>query len=438
MNDPIARRSFLKSGLALGALSSVEGFSQATSSPLASPQTSGLEDRQAWVEILTRVSHPVLSALSEGKLKATMPVEAPQSNVEERKQFTYLEATGRLLAGIAPWLESGATTGDEGNLRRQYADLARKAIQSGTDPKSPDFLNFNQGRQPVVDASYLGLAILRAPTELWRNLDKPTQHNVIAALRSTRVILPYYNNWLLFSAMIEASLASTGTEWDTMRVDLAVRSIDQWYKGDGVYGDGPTFHWDSYNSYVIHPYLLNILDAVSKSDSTWEPYRPVMMVRAQRYAAIQERWISPEGTFPAIGRSECYRFGAFHLLSEISLRRKLPEGVTPEQVRCALTAVMRRMIDAPGTFDAQGWLRVGFCGHQPELAESYISTGSLYLCSAVWLPLGLPASDPFWSGVAQPWTAMKIWSGVNIPEDHALADDFCNLSEKLYHGAHQV
>jgi hypothetical protein len=437
MNDPIARRNFLKSGLALGALSSIEAFSQTSTSPATASQTSGAEDRQAWVEILTRVSHPVLYALSQGKLKATMPVEAPHGNAEERKKFTYLEATGRLLAGIAPWLESGATTGAEGKLRQQYADLARNAIRTGTDPKSPDFLNFNQGRQPVVDASYLGLAILRAPTELWQNLDKPTQQNVIAALQSTRVILPYYNNWLLFSAMIEASLASMGAEWDAMRVDLALRTINGWYKGDGVYGDGPTFHWDSYNSYVIHPYLLNILDSVSKSNSTWNPYRPIMLARAQRYAAIQERWISPEGTFPAIGRSECYRFGAFHLLSEISLRNKLPAGVSPEQVRCALTAVMRRMIDAPGTFDAGGWLQVGFCGHQPKLAESYISTGSCYLCAAAWLPLGLPASDPFWAGAAQLWTGKKIWSGADIPEDHALAetteltDEFSTTAAKL-------
>jgi hypothetical protein len=222
-----------------------------------------------------------------------------------------------------------------------------------------------------------------------------------------------------------------GVWWDPMRVDLALRTVDTWYKGDGVYGDGPTFHWDSYNSYVIHPYLLNILDTVSKSNPTWDPYRPVMLARAQRYAAIQERWISPEGTFPAIGRSECYRFGAFQLLSEISLRRKLPAGVTPEQVRCALTAVMRRMIDAPGTFDAHGWLQLGFCGHQPELAESYISTGSSYICSAAWLPLGLPASDPFWAGAAKPWTAKKIWNGVDIPEDHALADEFSTVSAML-------
>ena len=45
------------------------------------------------------------------------------------------------------------------------------AIAAGTDPASPDYMNFNQGHQPVVDTAFLALAILRAPTELWKKLD---------------------------------------------------------------------------------------------------------------------------------------------------------------------------------------------------------------------------------------------------------------------------
>lgn len=418
-----ARRNFLKNGIALGALSSMGSLPQSSFARESPP-----DDRQHWIEVVTRVSGPLLRALSERRLKATMPVET-SGNVEERKQFTYLEAMGRLLTGLAPWLESGSDSGAEGNLRRQYAEMARKAIQAGTDPGSPDFMNFNKGRtsdterpQPVVDAAFLALAIVRAPTELWQKLDQRTQQNVIAALQSTRVILPLYNNWLLFSAMIEAALSLMGVWWDPLRVDYAIHSFDLWYKGDGMYGDGPPFHWDYYNSFVIQPMLLNILDVISKSASTWRSYKAAALVRAQRYAAIQERLISPEGTFPPIGRSLCYRFGAFQLLSEISLRRQLPEGIAPEQVRGALTAVMRRMIDAPGTFDDQGWLRIGFYGHQPAIAETYISTGSLYLCSAAWLPLGLRASDPFWASDAKPWTAKKIWSGEDVKADHAIRE----------------
>jgi hypothetical protein len=55
------------------------------------------------------------------------------------------------------------------------------------------------------------------------------------------------------------------------------------------------------------------------------------------------------------------------------------------------------------------------------VGETYISTGSLYLCSVAFLPLGLPASDPFWSAPAAPFTQQRAWSGQAFPIDHALA-----------------
>jgi hypothetical protein len=58
--------------------------------------------------------------------------------------------------------------------------------------------------------------------------------------------------------------------------------------------------------------------------------------------------------------------------------------------------------------------------HQPGIGESYISTGSLYLCSVALLPLGLPPDDPFWASPPQPWTSARAWSGEPFPIDHAL------------------
>ncbi len=195
-------------------------------------------------------------------------------------------------------------------------------------------MNFNHGSQPVVDAAFLALAIVRAPTELWQKLDGKTQQHVIAALQSSRVIQPGFSNWLLFSAMVEAALSFMGAWWDPMRVDYAIRTLDTWYKGDGAYGDGPAFHWDYYNSFVIHPMLLHILDTMARSSSSWDSYRPVMLLRARRYAAIQERMISPEATFPPIGRSLCYRFGAFHFLPRWPCGSNYPRASLPS--RCGL------------------------------------------------------------------------------------------------------
>ena len=248
----------------------------------------------------------------------------------------------------------------------------------------------------------------------------PTQLGLAAALASSRVIVPGYSNWLLFSANVETALAMTGEPWDTVRIDYALRKHAEWFVGDGLYGDGPSFHWDYYNSFVIQPMLLDTLRNIGPYSSRWQRLLPDVLARARRYAAIQERPISPDGTFPTIGRSITYRCGAFHLLALMALGRELPEPLTGPQVRCALTALMRRMMEAPGTFDGDGWLRIGFCGHRPKLGENYISTGSLYLCATVLLPLGLSPADPFWAGPAQDWTSRRTWSGEDMPAEHAL------------------
>jgi hypothetical protein len=350
-------------------------------------------------------------------------VECVKGQEEARAQSTHLEAVGRLLCGLAPWLE--AEPGDdpaEEALRKRYREWARLAIQYGCDAKSPDALNFGNNHQSVVDAAFLAPAVVRAPIELWAKLDSTTKQNLIRCLVETRKVQPGFNNWLLFSAIIEAMVCKCGEDWDTMRIDYALRQHQEWHRGDGMYGDGPEFHWDYYNSFVIQPMMLNILDAVETETRRWAMLRKPIVNRARRYAAIQERLISPEGTYPAIGRSISYRFGAFQLLAEMAWRRDLPEGVQPAQVRTALTAVMTRMAQAKGTFDDKGWLTIGFVGHQPSMGEDYISTGSVYLCATAWLPLGLPATDEFWSAPAQPWTQMKAWSGVDIKSDHAMSE----------------
>ena len=219
--------------------------------------------------------------------------------------------------------------------------------------------------------------------------------------------------------MIETALKKMDGTWDQMRVDYALMQHEQWYLGDGMYSDGPEFHWDYYNSFVIQPMLIDIIENVKDDYAEWSQLREPILRRARRQAVILERLISPEGTFPAIGRSLTYRFGAFQLLSQMALRHDLDPAITPAQVRCALTAVIKRMIEMPGTFDDNGWLQIGFCGHQPSIGENYCSNGQLYLCTFVFLALGLPPEDPFWTGGDTAWTARKIWSGLDIPNDTA-------------------
>jgi hypothetical protein len=85
-----------------------------------------------------------------------------------------------------------------------------------------------------------------------------------------------------------------------------------------------------------------------------------------------------------------------------------------------MTAVVRRMVEAPGTFDEEGWLQLGAVGHQPGLQETYNATGSLYIALIGLVHLGLPASDEFWTAPAAPWTQKRIWSGQDVPIDGSL------------------
>jgi hypothetical protein len=378
--------------------------------------SAGPEDRAYSVQVLTRVVEPVLTALAEGKLKEKLPHHDWE---RDRMNFAQLEAFGRTLAGIAPWLELGPDETAEGKLRAKFIDLSVKSLVNATDPNSQDFMNFKTSGQPLVDAAFLAHGLLRAPNQLWGRLDSQQRSNVVAALKSTRGTKPGESNWLLFSAMVEAALWNFTGECELKRIEYAVNRHEQWYLGDGTYGDGAEFHWDYYNSYVIQPMLLEVLRVCAEKKNPLGNLRPKVLARARRYADVQERLISPEGTFPVIGRSSAYRFGALQHLSNMALLQDLPPDLKPGAVRSALTAVVRRMIEAPGTFDAQGWLQVGAVGHQQSIRENYISTGSLYLCLTGLVELGLPQNDPFWTAPAEPWTQKRIWSGEDINADHA-------------------
>lgn len=375
-------------------------------------------ERTYWVEMMDRIARPVFVNLANRELKAKMPV----AGRDDRPLYAHLEAFGRLLAGIAPWLALPSTNCAEGKLRAEYQRLALVSLDAATDQNSPDFMNFTEGGQPLVDAAFLAHGILRAPEVLWESLDSRVKQNIINALKETRNIRPGFSNWLLFSAMIETALCLMDQDYDLMRIDYAIRQHEQWYVGDGLYSDGQMFRWDYYNSFVIQPMLLDIISYFATIRRDWQAFLEPLTVRAQRYAEIQERLISPEGTFPPTGRSLAYRTGAFQLLAQVALRNELPESVTPAQVRCALTAVIKRSLEAPGTFDDQGWLTIGFCGNQPGIGEGYISTGSLYLCTTGFLPLGLSPQDPFWSDPDADWTGKKLWNGEDVPIDKSLSD----------------
>ena len=390
----------------------------------AAPQAGGQQsDREYWVEQLVRIVEPIYVNLSQNTLRKNMPVETNDGyNVpgNDRKDVTHLEALGRSFCGIAPWLNLGADNTPEGKIRARMIDLVVKGIANAVNPESPDYLRFDgPGSQPLVDAAFFAHGLLRAKDVIWPALDEVTKQRIVKEFKASRKIRPHENNWLLFSATIEAALLEFTGEYEAALIDNAFAKHKEWYKGDGWYGDGKNFHLDYYNSYVIQPMLTDVSAVLKKHGKPWGDFYEVELPRLIRFAVQQEKLISPEGTYPILGRSSGYRFGSFQVLSQVSLMQLLPNDINPAQVRCALTAVMKRQL-AEETFDKDGWLTLGWCGHQPGIADNYVSTGSAYLCTFIYLPLGLPADNPFWSAPAAQWSSQKAWSGQPIKADHAI------------------
>lgn len=378
-------------------------------------------NRKLWLNYLDKIARPVLTNLAANSLKEKMPVVLSEKvdNKINRTKASYLEAFARTLSGIAPWLQSGEGDNEEKKLRDEYRQLALKSLANAVNPGAKDYLQW-AGGQPLVDASFLSLALVRCPW-LWQNSDTVTKKNVQEAFLITRNTVPVYSNWLLFTAMIETFFCQYNLPYDKVRIDFAVKEFaNHWYVGDGLFSDGMQFHVDYYNSYVIQPYLQTIVSVINKKDSTYKVFAPKLDKISKRYAVLQERLINTDGSFPVTGRSITYRGGAFHHLANMALIQQLPQELAPAQVRCALTAVIKKTLDAPQTFTDKGWLNLGLYGSQPGLAEQYINTGSVYLCAEIFLPLGLPATDDFWSKPDAAWTSVKVWSGQDMPADHAV------------------
>ena len=384
-------------------------------------------DRDYWVGQAYKMARPVLENMAHGKLQQNMLTEFSPSFDNRNRKVVFMETFGRLMAGIAPWLALPDDGSDEAKQRKQLRDWALASYRNAVDPSSPDYLCWGVSDQNLVDAAYIAESFLRAYDTLWQPLDSLTKRRYFQEFQRLRRIDPPYTNWLLFASTIESFLAKAGGGCDNFRVNMACRKVEEWYVGDGWYADGPAFAFDYYSSYVFHAMYLETLqamiDAKVNTRIDYNKYFDRALKRAQKYAIILERFISPEGTFPVIGRSTPYRLAAMQPLALLAWYQKMPKELSNGQVRAALTQVMHRMFDHQNNYNQKGFLTIGFCGSQPETADWYTNNGSLYMTSLSFMPLGLPANHPFWTDAPQPWTQVKAWNGKPFPKDYRWGDN---------------
>ena len=126
MKSPISRNTSRRSLLKAAALSGAAAFPRTLFSealPVDAPQSEN--NREYWLRTVERISSPLLEALGRDQLRATMPIECAAGQIESRRECSHLEAFGRLLCGLVPWLELSGCTGAEAALQTKFRELAR-------------------------------------------------------------------------------------------------------------------------------------------------------------------------------------------------------------------------------------------------------------------------------------------------------------------------
>lgn len=399
------RRQFIAGIPALAAINSIQSVPQ---------QIDSKNDFDRFSGYLNQIQKPVFEAWAERRLVASLDrAEFPR---KPRNQFAALEAIARNFYSICQV--------DRKGLFLQPEIIS--ALESSIMPGHADSFNWDKGEQPLVDAAILAAGFLQNPFLFENKLNANIQAGLIEGWRKCLSIKPFENNWLLFAAMVEAAIQKWDKPFKPECIPHAIQKFEDWYKGDGFYSDGPRFHMDFYNSIIIHPFLI-VLGKLGHVD-------PQLMQkhldRSKRHAIVLERMIGPDGGFPPLGRSLCYRAGLFHHLAFMALEEKLPALLSPNSVKKALSLSIEKTlaISAKGKLgenavdQSTGLLRPGLFNFDPQLAEIYISTASLYLCTWAFIPLGLGKDHEFWANEKGHTTAEKLKSSQVLEIDQALKD----------------
>jgi hypothetical protein len=394
-------------------------------------------DRAVFLWAARALAAPFAAALAKGVPLAGAVPAIQAARPRAAAGLRHLEAAARLLNGLAPAVAAEARGEAPLLPGLPLVPLARGLLTRLAE--GADRPGWTVHRQALCEAAILAQGMLRAPRALWHDLPDRARAGLEAGLRDALdAHAPPLNNWVLFPPMVEAAFHALGLKADPLRLDLGLRQMDLWYRGDGLYADGPRFRLDGYNSMIIHPMLLDILGAAADLLPDGQALMAEMARRAVQAARQDERMVHPDGSFAPLGRSLTYRAGRFHLIARLALSpvpgappkappKAAPDaapgavpdalpaavpGLPPGLARALLARVLWRTLTPPGTFDAEGWLAPGLSGLQPGLAEGYVSRGSLYFTATALLPLGLPPTDGFWTDPAPPLTQGALWHPV--------------------------
>ena len=339
-----------------------------------------LHSKKDYQSLLLSIINPLIPRYSEGCARLRLDgggATYPQETVE-------LEAFARPLWGLVPFWIGGGRNPD-------FEAVYQKGIESGTDPRSPEFWGHSgEMDQRFVEMAPLAFGLIAVPGILWEPLSDEAKDNLCSWLGEINQHQIPKCNWYFFRILVNTALKKLGRPYSESLLESDMEFIESNYAGDGWYRDGVSGRFDYYSAFAMQYYSILYNAFADKHPHAEE--------RASEFASSFMWYFSEKGAAVPYGRSLIYRFAeaafwsAFLLLGNCGERGRI-KGIINRNLRYFLSEDI---------FTHDGILTVGYCYPNLTMAEKYNAPGSPYWSLKAFIFLALPDDDPFWSAEELP------------------------------------
>ncbi len=312
-----------------------------------------------------------------------------------------IESFARIASAWGAWLRNPANPaaihfeGHEINIE----SLLRQALLDGTNPSNPHTYWGDIGHmdQRIVESADIAVAIWMSRERVFNRLATAEQQQIMDWLAQVDDKGTYTDNWILFTAMVQAVRLHLGFPSPESDLDNRLMQIAEFYRGDGWYVDGPTDEFELYNAWMFgwHYLLWTWIDGDRRPD-----HRDMVVQRGRSFINGFLHFFGANGSYPAWGRSIVYRFAALAPFAVGHFLKIAPND--PGLLRRVSSGCIRYFYKK-GFFDPEhDFVRQGYHGDFPPAGEAYISPGSPYWCSHGLFALTFDPDDPFWTATESP------------------------------------
>lgn len=339
------------------------------------------DERGGLQRYVRELSDPLVAYASDGGARIRLGVNIAHHD----DTAADLEGYARPLWGLAPL---GAGGGDFAHW-----DVWARGLASGTDPGHPEFWGVpGDLDQRQVETAALGFALALVPELLWDPLSGKERDRAGAWLAGSLDRRTPGNNWNFFPVLVGLGLDRVGYGHDRAARAARLDLLETYALGNGWYSDGATAQRDYYIPWAMHFYALVYAALAADQD----PARAARFrQRAADFAPGFRHWFAADGAAVPFGRSLTYRFaqGAFWGALPYAGVDSVPRG----EVKGLLLRHLRWWRERSARTSPEGLLTIGYGYPQPGVAEQYNGPASPYWAMKAFLPLALPATDPFWT-----------------------------------------